>query len=370
MFPAFAHFRRTATCDTELHGQKIKEGDKVVLWYVSSNREESLYEEPDRFDVLRNPEHQAFGAGGRHFCLGTALARLELRILFEETLERFPDIAARGQAQLRRIGLSQPDEDAAGAARRSVAGGGRPWHGLLRACACARRCSSPPSSSRSTRAARRARARRAVPRPRRRRVRAAQRRVRARRLLPGDRLADRARTPPPGAIWSATAATAATWCCSTSRTSTARVRASSRRRPRRVAHRPAGHLGHAPAPGGHARGDRLAGPLRAVRDLALGRPAVDRAYGPGRAGSAARRHDRGRRSRPPWPRAGAQVLGVPGAGDAGLALALDGGEVRFDARARRARRRASPRSPSRACRRAAPTASRSAACALRALASV
>jgi cytochrome P450 len=97
MFPAFAHFRRTATCDTELHGQQIKEGDKVVLWYVSSNREESLYQDPDRFDVLRNPEHQAFGAGGRHFCLGTALARLELKVLFEETLERFPEIAMEGK---------------------------------------------------------------------------------------------------------------------------------------------------------------------------------------------------------------------------------------------------------------------------------
>ena len=66
MFPAFAHFRRTATCDTELHGQQIKEGEKVVMWYVSSNRDESRYEEPDRFDIHRNPEHQAFGAGGRH----------------------------------------------------------------------------------------------------------------------------------------------------------------------------------------------------------------------------------------------------------------------------------------------------------------
>jgi cholest-4-en-3-one 26-monooxygenase len=97
MFPAFAHFRRTATRDTELHGQQIKQGDKVVLWYVSSNREESLYEDPDRFDVKRNPEHQAFGAGGRHFCLGTALARLELKILFEETLKRFPNIAMDGK---------------------------------------------------------------------------------------------------------------------------------------------------------------------------------------------------------------------------------------------------------------------------------
>jgi cytochrome P450 len=96
MFPAFAHFRRTATHDAELHGQAIKKGDKVVMWYVSSNRDESRYEGPDRFDIHRNPEHQAFGAGGRHFCLGTALARLELRILIEETLTRYPDIQLDG----------------------------------------------------------------------------------------------------------------------------------------------------------------------------------------------------------------------------------------------------------------------------------
>ncbi len=97
MFPAFAHFRRTATRDVELGGRQIREGDKVVLWYVSSNRDESRYEDPDRFDVTRNPEHQAFGAGGRHFCLGTALARLELRILFEETLKRFPAMEQAGR---------------------------------------------------------------------------------------------------------------------------------------------------------------------------------------------------------------------------------------------------------------------------------
>jgi cholest-4-en-3-one 26-monooxygenase len=96
MFPAFAHFRRTATCDTELHGQQIREGEKVVMWYVSSNRDESRYEDSDRFDVRRNPEHQAFGAGGRHFCLGPALARLELNILFEATLERFPAVELAG----------------------------------------------------------------------------------------------------------------------------------------------------------------------------------------------------------------------------------------------------------------------------------
>jgi cytochrome P450 len=99
MFPAFAHFRRTATRDTELAGQTIREGEKVVMWYVSSNRDESRYEDPDRFDVTRNPEHQAFGAGGRHFCLGTALARLELRVLFEESLHRFPAMELDGRPE-------------------------------------------------------------------------------------------------------------------------------------------------------------------------------------------------------------------------------------------------------------------------------
>jgi cholest-4-en-3-one 26-monooxygenase len=96
MFPAFAHFRRTAIVDTELGGQEIREGDKIVMWYVSSNRDETRHEDPDRFDVRRNPEHQAFGAGGRHFCLGAALARLELRILFEETMRRFPAMELAG----------------------------------------------------------------------------------------------------------------------------------------------------------------------------------------------------------------------------------------------------------------------------------
>jgi cytochrome P450 len=96
MFPAFAHFRRTATQDTVLNGQEIREGDKVVMWYVSSNRDGTRYEDPDHFDVTRNPEHQAFGAGGRHFCLGTALARLELQILIEETLARYPAMELAG----------------------------------------------------------------------------------------------------------------------------------------------------------------------------------------------------------------------------------------------------------------------------------
>jgi cholest-4-en-3-one 26-monooxygenase len=96
MFPAFAHFARTAMKDTEIGGCPVKEGDKIVMWYVSSNRDESRYEDPDRFDVTRNPEHQAFGAGGRHFCLGTALARLELTTLLEETLKRYPRMELAG----------------------------------------------------------------------------------------------------------------------------------------------------------------------------------------------------------------------------------------------------------------------------------
>ena len=97
MFPAFAHFARTTTHDTELHGQQINAGEKVVMWYPSSNRDETCYEDPEVFDLRRKAEHQAFGAGGRHFCLGTALARLELRILIEETLKRYPQIQVAAQ---------------------------------------------------------------------------------------------------------------------------------------------------------------------------------------------------------------------------------------------------------------------------------
>jgi cytochrome P450 len=97
MFPAFAHFRRTAKEDTVLNGQEIKKGEKVVMWYPSSNRDETRYEDPDRFDVLRNPDHQAFGAGGRHFCLGASLARLELKVLLEETLARYPEMTLAGR---------------------------------------------------------------------------------------------------------------------------------------------------------------------------------------------------------------------------------------------------------------------------------
>jgi cytochrome P450 len=97
MYPAFSHFRRTATADVELHGETIRAGDKVLLWYVSGNRDESAYSEPQRLDITRRPDHQAFGAGGRHFCLGAALARLEIKTLLTETLRRFPDIELAGE---------------------------------------------------------------------------------------------------------------------------------------------------------------------------------------------------------------------------------------------------------------------------------
>ena len=108
MYPAFAHFRRTATRDVELHGRTIREGDKVLLWYVSSNRDESVYADGQKLDVTRKPDHQAFGAGGRHFCLGAALARLEIRVLLEETLRRFPEIELAGEpTQARSLFLNQ-----------------------------------------------------------------------------------------------------------------------------------------------------------------------------------------------------------------------------------------------------------------------
>jgi cytochrome P450 len=97
MYPAFAHFRRTATRDVELHEKTIRAGDKVLLWYVASNRDEQVYEDPQRLDISRSPDHQAFGAGGRHFCLGAALARLEIETLLGETLRRFPDIELAGE---------------------------------------------------------------------------------------------------------------------------------------------------------------------------------------------------------------------------------------------------------------------------------
>ncbi len=94
------YFRRTATRDTEIRGQKIRAGDKVTIWYVSANRDEEVFSDPDRFDVGRHPNfHLAFGGGGPHNCLGLNLARLEIRVMFEELMRRLPDIQLAGPAQ-------------------------------------------------------------------------------------------------------------------------------------------------------------------------------------------------------------------------------------------------------------------------------
>ena len=91
------HFRRTASCDTELGGQKIAEGDKVVLWYNSANRDEAKFDDPFRFDLRRSPNEQVgFGGGGPHFCLGANLARREITVMFDELLRRLPDIEVTG----------------------------------------------------------------------------------------------------------------------------------------------------------------------------------------------------------------------------------------------------------------------------------
>ncbi len=98
--PAFAYMRRTATRDAELAGKQVKAGDKLALWYVSGNRDESVFDDPDRFDVRRTPNpHQGFGGGGRHFCLGAGLARLELKLWISETLRRFPELELDGDTE-------------------------------------------------------------------------------------------------------------------------------------------------------------------------------------------------------------------------------------------------------------------------------
>ena len=87
------NFRRTAMKDVELGGQQIKAGDKIVIWYISANRDEQAFDDPFTFDVERSPnEHVAFGGGGPHFCLGANLARMEINVMFDEILNRLDDI--------------------------------------------------------------------------------------------------------------------------------------------------------------------------------------------------------------------------------------------------------------------------------------
>ncbi|ETK31925.1 cytochrome P450 [Microbispora sp. ATCC PTA-5024] len=93
-------FRRTATADTEIRGQRIGEGDKVVVFYASANRDADVFADPDVFDVGRDPNPQiGFGGGGAHFCLGNHLAKLELRVLYEVLAQRLPEIRQTGEAR-------------------------------------------------------------------------------------------------------------------------------------------------------------------------------------------------------------------------------------------------------------------------------
>lgn len=87
------HMRRTCTQDTTLSGQDFKEGDKVVLWYSSGNRDETVFDQPYRFDIGRTPnDHVGFGGPGPHYCLGANLARREIGVMFKKIFERIPDI--------------------------------------------------------------------------------------------------------------------------------------------------------------------------------------------------------------------------------------------------------------------------------------
>jgi cholest-4-en-3-one 26-monooxygenase len=90
--PAVHYFRRTATRDTEIRGQRIRKGDKVTVWYPSANRDEEVFAAPDRFDVTRRPNHHVAFGSGEHFCLGAHLARMEMQELFREILVRLPDM--------------------------------------------------------------------------------------------------------------------------------------------------------------------------------------------------------------------------------------------------------------------------------------
>ncbi|MEU7745540.1 cytochrome P450 [Nonomuraea sp. NPDC049158] len=91
------NFRRTATRDTELRGQKIAEGEKVVTFYMSGNHDEDVFADPYTFDIRRSPnDHMTFGGGGPHFCLGANLARLQINCMIRELLRRFPEAEHAG----------------------------------------------------------------------------------------------------------------------------------------------------------------------------------------------------------------------------------------------------------------------------------
>ena len=97
------HFRRTATKDVDFNGVQIKKGQKIVPWFASGNRDDTVFENPNKFDVTRNPnEHMSFGRGGPHMCLGNALARIELRVMFEDLVNRVDKVERTGDVDFLR----------------------------------------------------------------------------------------------------------------------------------------------------------------------------------------------------------------------------------------------------------------------------
>ena len=127
------HFRRTAAVDTELAGTKIAAGDKVTTWFASGNRDESVFENPDVFDIARTPNrHMAFGPGGIHHCMGAHLAKMEVRIAFEELLSRVDRDRARRTARAAALELLQRHQAAAGEGDAPVITLGRLDHVALR----------------------------------------------------------------------------------------------------------------------------------------------------------------------------------------------------------------------------------------------
>ena len=102
------HFYRTATADTEIRGKQIAKGDRVILWHMSANRDEEVFDDPFKFDIQRTPnEHISFGGGGAHYCLGANLAKTELRIIFREMLTRMNDIQLAGEPDYLRSNFLQ-----------------------------------------------------------------------------------------------------------------------------------------------------------------------------------------------------------------------------------------------------------------------
>jgi cytochrome P450 len=97
------HFRRTATKDVDFNGSMIKKGEKMVAWFASGNRDENIFLDPNKMDVTRNPnEHVTFGRGGPHMCLGNSLARIELRVMFEDLINRVDKVERTGEVDFLR----------------------------------------------------------------------------------------------------------------------------------------------------------------------------------------------------------------------------------------------------------------------------